>query len=963
MLAPVIAYLGMDMAEFKAGAVEAEATMDGLSETAGDSGKLSKAFKTLGAIGLAAAIGIGVASVDMAATFDSSMARLVTSAGETQSNLGLVSNGVLDLAVSTGTSTSQLASGLYMIESAGYHGAAGLLVLKAAAEGAKDEGADLGEVANAVTSGLNAYHLPASQAVAVTDELVATVGSGKTTMQALASAISSVLPVAAAAGISLAQVGGAVATMTMQGMSADQATQDLAFTIRSLQSPSTVAQQAMAAVGLSSQDLAEHLGQRGLTGTMALISQAILQRMGPSGLVLLNTFNQSQTATQSLTTMLDAMPPSLKKLVDGLQAGSMGAYAYQTAVKALPSKQAAMGAQFETLLKSSQGFTNSLKNGSSSSQTYTAELSKIMGGATGLNTALMISGKNAKDFSGNVNTVADAAKTAGANVDNWGLITQTFSFKMAQLREVVETTGIRIGNVLIPVLMVAITFFEKHQDAALALAGVIGGVLLAAMVNFSVATTVAAAKSAILLAQTVATTIADWAETAAIAGLYIAEGIASAATAVLDAVMDANPIVLIIIALVALGVAVYEAFEHVTVFRHAIEAAFHAIAAAATFMWRDNLKPQLDAIVDAFEWVGRTAANLYDGYIKPVFDGIGAGAMWLWHDVFEPTFDGIGRAVLYAWSNIIEPVGKFIVALIRLYIAVELWMLKETFEAVWWAISAVVDWAWSDVIEPAWAGLVIAAKAVGAAALWLWDEAFRPALNAIGDAAMWLWHDAVLPAFHGIGDVVSGTWTDVIRPTWHAIEDGIGGLETGALWLWHNAIEPAWKGIGAAISDVWHDVIEPVFNAIETAVDKVTGAVNKVVGLGKGALNAGSGALNSVSKMLGFADGGWVPGGAGAAQLAVVHGGEYVLSQAMISGSAPIDANAVASTAGSLAGGSGGGGYSGGGAGGGSGSQPVVIINVNGSLLSTARDIVEGVTEAFAQAGHRNGDTWPAFST
>ena len=73
-------------------------------------------------------------------------------------------------------------------------------MLKAAAEGAKVGNAQLGDVANVVTSALNAYHEPASRAVAVTDQLVATVASGKMHMQDLTTAMASVLPVAASYG-------------------------------------------------------------------------------------------------------------------------------------------------------------------------------------------------------------------------------------------------------------------------------------------------------------------------------------------------------------------------------------------------------------------------------------------------------------------------------------------------------------------------------------------------------------------------------------------------------------------------------------------------------------------------------------------------------------------------------------------------------------------------------------------
>src|SRR4029077_601780 len=128
----------------------------------------------------------------MAGDFQQSMTQLVTGAGESQANIALVSKGILDMASQVGVSAQDLAGGMYMVESAGFHGAAGLNVMKIAAQGAKVGGADMATMANALTSALNAYHLPASQAVNVTNDLVATVAAGKMRMQDLAAGIGTV---------------------------------------------------------------------------------------------------------------------------------------------------------------------------------------------------------------------------------------------------------------------------------------------------------------------------------------------------------------------------------------------------------------------------------------------------------------------------------------------------------------------------------------------------------------------------------------------------------------------------------------------------------------------------------------------------------------------------------------------------------------------------------------------------
>src|SRR5437879_9224224 len=124
------------------------------------------AFRKTGMLGKAAIAGIGIAAaaaavktVHMAADFQTQMTRVRTGAGEAAANMKMVGQGVLAMAGQVGQSTSQLTAGLYTVESAGYHGADALNVLKNAAMGAKVGAADLHTVTDAVTTGLNAYKL------------------------------------------------------------------------------------------------------------------------------------------------------------------------------------------------------------------------------------------------------------------------------------------------------------------------------------------------------------------------------------------------------------------------------------------------------------------------------------------------------------------------------------------------------------------------------------------------------------------------------------------------------------------------------------------------------------------------------------------------------------------------------------------------------------------------------------
>jgi len=182
---------------------------------------------------------------------------------------------MLAMAGSVGTTPAELSKGMYLIESAGYHAATGLSVLHAAAEGAKVGAADLRVVADGLTTAMTDYHFPASQAADVTSKLIATVGAGKTTLGDLSGAMANVLPFAAALGIGFDNVLGAMATMTSRGIGADQAATMLKFTIMSLSNETPKGVKALDSIGISTQQLTDDLKNKGLSGTLAEITDAL----------------------------------------------------------------------------------------------------------------------------------------------------------------------------------------------------------------------------------------------------------------------------------------------------------------------------------------------------------------------------------------------------------------------------------------------------------------------------------------------------------------------------------------------------------------------------------------------------------------------------------------------------------------------------------------------------------------
>lgn len=452
LLPPVVAVLTANIAGFKAGMAEAKTSMASLREGdgVGALGAANTALVTLGT----AAVGVGAIAVKMAGDFQQATNRLVTSAGESRNSIDSVRSGILDMAGQVGFTAQQLATAMYTVDSAGFHAADSLTIMKAAAQGAKIEQADLGTTTDAVTTALVDYHLSADQAANVMSKLVTAVGEGKTNLQDLAGSLHSVTPLAANLGITFDEVTAAVATMTVHGMSADQATQNLADTIRHLSNPTQTMISEMGQLGLSSQRVSQELGDPsvGLHGVLEQIYSTIMNHMGPAGQVLLGTFKQSAQATTDLSIMLGSMTGQLKDWSNQVVNGSIGTETYKKDIKSLTPELFTLGNQFLTLFDKTTGFSDALKSGSPAAQTFEAALAKIMGDSTGLNTALMLGGENMDRFNTNIEAVKKSTADASGNVKNWADVQDTLNQKLADLEGAASSAAVSLGTKLMPVV-------------------------------------------------------------------------------------------------------------------------------------------------------------------------------------------------------------------------------------------------------------------------------------------------------------------------------------------------------------------------------------------------------------------------------------------------------------------------------------------------------------------------------
>ena len=211
---------GLDNSGLQQGALDAVGIIQGLA------GQISRINPFLGlAVGAATAFAaIGNSAYKMMREFESAMAEVKTIANVSESEFAKLEKRVFNLSKDLGTeSPDALARGLYDIIGAGYEAADALELLEIASKAATAGVTTSAVAADGLTTILNAFQLEAKDAAEVADIMFATVDRGKISFEELSSQIAQVAPLAASSGFSFEQIGGAIATLTKQGVPASQA--------------------------------------------------------------------------------------------------------------------------------------------------------------------------------------------------------------------------------------------------------------------------------------------------------------------------------------------------------------------------------------------------------------------------------------------------------------------------------------------------------------------------------------------------------------------------------------------------------------------------------------------------------------------------------------------------------------------------------------------------------------------
>ena len=180
--------------------------------------------------------------------------------------------GLQETAIEAGFGIQDVSKALFDNVSALGNGQVALDSFTQAQKLAKGGNADLGVAVDGLTSVINAYGRDTTNASDVANAFFSAQQKGKTTVSELAANIGKVAPVAKSAGIGFKELLATMSTLTLGGLSTDEATTSLRSTISALVKPTKEAEKVLKSLGVPVGAL--ELKEKGLGFALAQLSKA-----------------------------------------------------------------------------------------------------------------------------------------------------------------------------------------------------------------------------------------------------------------------------------------------------------------------------------------------------------------------------------------------------------------------------------------------------------------------------------------------------------------------------------------------------------------------------------------------------------------------------------------------------------------------------------------------------------------
>lgn len=267
----------------------------------------------------------------------------------------------------------------------------------------------------------------------------------------------------------------------------------------------------------------------------------------------------------------------------------------------------------------------------------------------------------------------------------------------------------------------------------------------ASMLTATKAALRAAAAQVRLAATTAITTARTVASAVAMKAVAVATRLWAAATWLVNAAMRANPIILIVTLLVALGVAVVLMYKRFAWFRKIVDAVWAGIKTAIKAAWEKVIKPIWAGIKWYISNVLVPIFKMWLAYVKFVWKVISTVIKAAWNSLIKPIWDKIRNHIV----TVLIPIFKRLLA-----------DGKAIFNKLGSAIRAV----WNNVVKPAFNFMKKGVDGVKAA--------FRTGVNAIKGT----WEKLKDILRKPVSVFVNTVYTNGIRKVWSAVRKLVPAL-------------------------------------------------------------------------------------------------------------------------------------------------------------------------------------------
>lgn len=722
----------------------------------------------------------------------------------------------------------------------------------AIAQASTAAGADLQTTASVVQQAMNIWGKSLKSPQQAAGILVQVANQSNASIESMQQALADIGPTASAAGYSMQDTANAIGLLTNTGMSAAQASQNLNHAIVLMQSPTKKSRGYMDELGLSFRDaegnmkpipqIASELNSafdRAAKSTKGFGKEqqdaALKAMFGQDGMRVMRTLMKSVAdETDNTTTSWNASSKAISKF-----AGTTG-----TAAKNLSSQANEMQKNLGSKIEQLGGNWESLSN-------------KAMEAKGGVNGAIL-------------DMMNKALEWATTSKDSNAQVVRSF----IGLSPIIGTATTALGGFITNAGK--IIGVGGKMASSLGNAGKVLKVFATAKNITSVASALKVLSKNSALAKTalVALNVGK----GIFAGLSTAVSAASSAFSTLTAIMAANPIIAIGLAIAAVVAGLALFFTQTKTgrkiwadFTKFLSDSWKTIEEGATTAW-NSVK---EFFTNLWNGIKGGVSNAWQGVVD-VFNGVIDGIKEAWNGVkefFSNLWNSIVTAVQPYWNSFLTSIQPIIDAFKNLWNS-----LKEFFNTLWNAIVSVAQAPWQgflnfitpiiDALKTAWNTLTEFFSTLWASivstAQELWNgfvnnvvtpvvEMFKAAWNGLTEFFSTLWNSIVAFAqgiWQGFVENVVTPIVEGVKSVWNTLTDW-----WSSFWDTIKAIaQSIWNGIQSVISDVSNAISNGINNFLQTVQDvwqSIWNAIKSVAqGIWQGIVSVISGAINIVASVI-----------------------------------------------------------------------------------------------------------------